>query len=80
MSDLYRYCNTERQKEIIRLYESGMNKTEVGRELGITRETVQGTIKIIQDRAAKQGYSPDHDMVHQVPDGLGVRSVHVLQR
>ena len=23
MSDLFRYCNTDRQKEIIRLYESG---------------------------------------------------------
>lgn len=75
MSDLYRYCKTDRQKEIVRLYESGLNKTEVGRELGITRETVKGTIKIIEDRAAKQGYSPDHDMVHQVPDGFQVSGV-----
>ncbi len=72
---LLRYCRTERQQQIVKLFESGMNKTEVGRELDITRETVKGTIKIIQDRAAKQGYSPDHDMVHQVPDGYAVKGI-----
>ena len=80
MSELFKYCNTDRQKEIIRLYESGLNKTEVGRQLGITRETVKGAIKIIQDRAAKQGYSPNH----YGPPGArwlpGVRCLDLLQR
>ena len=72
---LLEYCNTERQAEIVRLFESGMNKTDIGRALGVSRETIKGTIKIISDRAAKQGYSPDHDMTHTVPDGFHVRGV-----
>jgi hypothetical protein len=75
---LLEYCNTERQAEIVRLFESGMNKTEIGRSLGITRETVKSALKVISDRAAKQGYSPDHDMVHIVPPGFTVKGVSTL--
>ena len=75
---LLEYCNTERQAEIVRLYESGMNKTEIGRTLGVTRETIKSSLKIISDRAAIQGYSPDHDMVHIVPPGFTVKGVSTL--
>ncbi len=75
MMSLLEYCNTERQAEIVRLYESGMNKTEIGRTLGVTRETIKSSLKIISDRAASQGYSPQHDMTHTVPDVFRVRGV-----
>jgi hypothetical protein len=78
MMSLLEYCNTERQAEIVRLFESGMNKTEIGRSLGITRETVKSALKVISDRAAKQGYSPDHDMVHTVPPGFVLKGVSTL--
>jgi hypothetical protein len=72
---LLNYCNTERQAEIVSLFEQGLNQTEIGRQLGITRETVKSTLKTIRTRAAKQGYSPGHDMVHTVPDGFKVKGV-----
>lgn len=72
---LLNYCNTERQAEIVNLFEQGLNQTEIGRQLGITRETVKSTLKTIKTRAAKQGYSPGHDMVHTVPDGFKVKGV-----
>ncbi|MEK9984974.1 MAG: sigma factor-like helix-turn-helix DNA-binding protein, partial [Opitutae bacterium] len=72
---LLNYCNTERQAEIVNLFEQGINQTEIGRQLGITRETVKSTLKTIRVRAAKQGYSPAHDMVHTVPDGYKVKGV-----
>ena len=75
---LLEYCNTERQKEIVTLYESGMNKTEIGRTLGVTRETIKSALKIISDRAATQGYSPQHDMIHTVPDVFRIRGVSTL--
>lgn len=72
---LLNYCNTERQAEIVSLFEQGLKQTEIGRQLGITRETVKSTLKTIRTRAAKQGYSPGHDMVHTVPDGFKVKGV-----
>ena len=72
---LLNYCNTKRQAEIVTLFEQGINQTEIGRQLGITRETVKSTLKAIRLRAAKQGYSPAHDMVHTVPDGYKVKGV-----
>lgn len=72
---LLNYCNTKRQAEIVTLFEQGINQTEIGRQLGITRETVKSTLKAIRLRAAKQGYSPAHDMVHAVPDGYKVKGV-----
>ncbi len=72
---LLNYCNTDRQKQIVGLFEDGVNQTEIGRQLGIQRETVKSTLKTIKLRAAKQGYSPGHDMVHTVPDGYKVKGV-----
>ena len=72
---LLNYCNTERQAEIVNLFEQGLNQTDIGRQLGITRETVKSTLKTIRTRAAKQGYAPGHDMVHTVPDGFKVKGV-----
>ena len=72
---LLEYCNTERQTEIVSLFEQGVNQTEIGRQLGITRETVKSTLRTIRTRAAKQGYSPGHDMIHTVPDGFKVKGV-----
>lgn len=72
---LLNYCNTERQAEIVSLFEQGMKQTEIGRQLGIARETVKSTLKTIRVRAAKQGYSPAHDMIHTVPDGYKVKGV-----
>ena len=69
------YCTTKRQKQIVTMYESGMSQHEVARELGIARETVKGTLKNIRTRAASKGYSPEHDMIHTVPDGYKVKGV-----
>lgn len=72
---LLNYCNTDRQKQIVGMFEDGINQTEIGRQLGIQRETVKSTLKTVRARAAKQGYSPAHDMVHTVPDGYKVKGV-----
>src|SRR3546814_14413503 len=46
-----------------------------GRERGFHNATVSRCIKALQDKAASQGYSPDHDMTHVVPDGFRVKGV-----
>ena len=72
---LLNYCNTDRQKQIVSMFEQGLTQTEIGKQLGIARETVKACVKTVKNRAAMQGYSPDHDMVHTVPDGYKIKGV-----
>ncbi len=47
------------------------NKTAAARELAYDLRALQRRLK----RLALKGYSPDHDMVHTVPDGFKVKGV-----
>ena len=49
--------------------------SETARHFGVTRGTVQNSIKCLKNKAAKLGYSPQHDMTHIVPDGFKVKGV-----
>lgn len=44
-------------------------------ELKAHKSTVQDSIKRLKAAAARQGYSPDHDMTRTVPDGFLVKGV-----
>lgn len=73
---LLQFANTEQQRRVLqRLALNGGNFTHCAQELGIHRTTVQSHVRSVTQRAAKQGYSPDHDMVKTVPDGFFVRGV-----
>lgn len=48
---------------------------KAARELGVHNATVSRCIKSLQDKAALQGYSPEHDMTRTVPDGFKVKGV-----
>ena len=62
----------ERLNEAMRLYEEhGFNKQQTADALGISRSTFQHWVKM----AARRGNSPEHDMIHPVPDGYVVKGV-----
>src|SRR5690242_3559851 len=42
------------------------------------RRSIQRAIQAVRIRAAKQGWSPQHDMTHTVPDGFNVQGVSTL--
>jgi len=66
---------TVRQLEIIdALNEYGSNR-KAAKALGVCYGTIQSAIEGLKKRAAKQGYSPDHDMTRTVPDGYIVKGV-----
>jgi hypothetical protein len=44
-------------------------------ELKVDRRSIQKALDRLKKRAAVGGYSPEHDMVHPVPDGFKVRGV-----
>lgn len=72
---LLSYCTTERQHQVITLHEDGLGYQKIGDKLGISKWVARDTIKNIKRKAAIQGHSPNHDMVHAVPEGFNVKGV-----
>lgn len=73
---LFAFCATEKQRAAVRLYYlEGYSFRAGAAKLNISRDTFRGHITAVKDRAAKQGYSPDHDWKHPVPDGHKIKGV-----
>ena len=72
---LLQYCTTDRQRTIIEMHERGMGYTTIANELNCSKWSVRDVVKLVQGRAEVQGYSPQHDMRHTVPDTFKVRGV-----
>ena len=72
---LLEYCNTERQRQIVELHEQGLGYTKIGEKVGCSRYAVRDSLQAVKARAATQGWSPQHDMVHTVPDGFKIKGV-----
>jgi len=73
--DLREFCNTERQKNVIELYEQGFGYSKIGEMLNINRYAARDAIQAVKARASAQGYSPEHDMTRTVPDAFTVKGV-----
>jgi predicted phosphodiesterase len=57
------------------MHERGMGYTTIANELNCSKWSVRDVVKLVQGRAEVQGYSPQHDMHHTVPDTFKVRGV-----
>lgn len=65
----------ERQRAyVLAVVEHGSNN-KAAKALGVGRRTLDKAIERVKFLAAQKGYSPDHDMVHPVPEGFKVRGV-----
>lgn len=73
--DLLDFCKTEKQREVIKLYEQGMGYLAISRQIGVSKYTVRDHVRAVKNTAAIRGYSPDHDYVHSVPPGFTVKGV-----
>ena len=73
---LLEFCTTEKQKQIIDLIEvQGLSYREVANLLKVSRGTVGDHLRLVRDKAARRGYSPDHGWNHPVPDGHKIKGV-----
>lgn len=54
------YCNTDRQREILRSLNETGSGAETARQLGITRTAPDRVLRYVKNRAARQGYAPGH--------------------
>ena len=75
---LLQFCKTERQREVVSRVEEGKSQRDIAAELGLSRGTIRGHLEAVRAVAAKQGYSPEHDYTHPVPDGFTVKGVSTL--
>lgn len=61
------------------VYVDALNEHGTGaraaKHLGISRAVLNNGIRTLRAKAAKMGYSPDHDMTRTVPDGFAVKGV-----
>lgn len=69
---------TERQWEILQAIASEGSLRAAARKLGLAFSGVHAAHKAVIKRAVMHGYSPDHDMVHPVPEGFKIKGTSTL--
>ena len=73
--EVLRQYATVRQLEILDAVILHGSHGKAAKALGVCKGTVQTAIEALRRKASRQGYSPEHDMVHVVPDGYIVKGV-----
>lgn len=66
---------THRQREIAEAYNRHGSESKAANALGVGKSCVNGALLALKKKAARQGYSPAHDMTRTVPDGYMVKGV-----
>jgi hypothetical protein len=74
------FCQSERQAQVISLRAQGMTAEKAAEVMGINRRNAIAMCSRVKAVAAKQGYSPEHDMVHTVPDNFSVSGTSTLYK
>lgn len=69
---------TPRQWELAEKFWETGSLTAAAGVLGIHRTTVGESIRTLMQKAAKNGYSPDHDLTHPLPEGYRLRGASTL--
>ncbi|HET8730472.1 MAG TPA: hypothetical protein VFM34_05115 [Moraxellaceae bacterium] len=72
------YCEGDRQREKVAAYIECGSHAKAASLLDCHPRNVQRAVQHAKHRAAMQGHSPEHGMVHTVPDGFNVRGVSTL--
>ena len=72
---LLEFCRSDAQRENLQAIIKHGSAQKAARALGKNRRSADQPLATVKRYAAKQGYSPDHDMTHLVPDGYLVKGV-----
>jgi hypothetical protein len=73
---LEKYADTEAEKQTLdALMRCGGDFEAMSKQLGISPSGVTSRLWRLRRKAAKRGWSPDHDMTKQSPDGFHVKGV-----
>jgi hypothetical protein len=69
---------TDRQREIIEACKAEGSQRAAAAKLGISESTIRSSLRGLKSRAARQGYSPEHDMSKVCPEGFAVKGTSTL--
>lgn len=73
------YCLGEIQEQLVSAYlEHGCNSEKAATAIGKDAGHIRRAVRAVRNRATKQGYSPEHDMEHPVPDGFKLKGTSTL--
>jgi hypothetical protein len=75
--ELRKYASDAQWKKLEALAEYGSQRA-AAKALGVAKTAIYSTKAAVLAKAAQHGYSPDHDMVHQLPDGYRLRGTSTL--
>jgi hypothetical protein len=75
LDDNLKQFATPRQIEYIDAVNEHGSFRKAASALGVCKGSVQGSIDIVKRKAARQGYSPEHDMTHIAPDPFLVKGI-----
>jgi len=77
---LLQWADTEKQIACVELCEvQKISQYEAAKRLGISRSGVRHHLRVVKQKAARQGYAPEHGWSEQVPDGFYVDGVSTFK-
>jgi len=69
------FCNTDYQRQIIEMTLSGMNQTEIAKELGKDSKRIHNALASVHNRAAMQGVAPAQNVNRQTAPGFTTKRI-----
>ena len=69
---------TERQWEVLEAYWEHGSERKAAQALGVHHSFVAHVKRTVLRRAAKQGYAPQYDLTHKIPDGWQLKGTSTL--
>ena len=73
---LLQFCSTKKQNDAVRLVlEDGLSQNEAAVVMNMTRSSLKEHLRAVRNKAKRQGYSPENDWLHPVPDGHKIKGV-----
>jgi len=72
------FAATNRQREFIQAVIDHGSQRAAAKATGVHKKTIHSALDAARKRAARQGYSPDHDMTRPVAPGFALRGTSTL--
>jgi hypothetical protein len=69
---------TESQWVKLKAYSEHGTERAAARALGLNPRAIHSARHAVLAKATRQGYSPDHDMIHPLPDGYRLKGTSTL--
>lgn len=75
---LLNYCRTPDQAAKIQAIIDHGSAKKAAKALGLARQSVDATVKVVKGEAARNGYAPEYDLTHAVAPGQVLRGSSTL--